>query len=187
MVPYKHLWVLVVILCCDLLSQAKALAIRVKRFDNTGPVSCVNLNFINKLDKPFRLWKTVSEQEFKGFIVKGKSLELKTLVSKRMRGKPVKYSAVPLDDSSRAQLLLNGEDSLAVLPFDCADNFVNVEVTYKSGCLETVGGNSKGKCCSFPFIYKDTLYNHCTMKDSPALWCATRLSYDTHKEWGFCK
>eukprot|EP00794_Sanderia_malayensis_P006875 gene6875-7650_t len=50
----------------------------------------------------------------------------------------------------------------------------------------TYGGNGKGGCCSFPFIYKDTLFNNCTKNDHTKNWCATTSNYDLDGQWGNC-
>ncbi|XP_029954996.1 macrophage mannose receptor 1-like [Salarias fasciatus] len=52
----------------------------------------------------------------------------------------------------------------------------------------TIGGNSFGAPCQFPFKYGDNWYSECT-KDARAdglLWCGTDRDYDKSKKWGFC-
>uniref|UniRef100_A0A672G4Y9 Mannose receptor C-type 1 n=1 Tax=Salarias fasciatus TaxID=181472 RepID=A0A672G4Y9_SALFA len=52
----------------------------------------------------------------------------------------------------------------------------------------TLGGNSFGAPCQFPFKYGDNWYSECT-KDARAdglLWCGTDRDYDKSKKWGFC-
>uniref|UniRef100_A0A672FW95 Mannose receptor C-type 1 n=1 Tax=Salarias fasciatus TaxID=181472 RepID=A0A672FW95_SALFA len=52
----------------------------------------------------------------------------------------------------------------------------------------TLGGNSFGAPCQFPFKYSDNWHSECT-KDARAdgrLWCGTDRDYDKSKKWGFC-
>ncbi|XP_062297513.1 macrophage mannose receptor 1 [Scomber scombrus] len=52
----------------------------------------------------------------------------------------------------------------------------------------TIGGNSYGIPCQFPFKYSEKWYSECT-KDGRSdghLWCATETDYDKDKKWGFC-
>ena len=53
-------------------------------------------------------------------------------------------------------------------------------------CLWTT---ESGKCCSFPFEYKNRIYSSCiTTPDKPRPWCATELFYDFNGlHWDFCK
>ncbi|XP_024910181.1 macrophage mannose receptor 1-like [Cynoglossus semilaevis] len=52
----------------------------------------------------------------------------------------------------------------------------------------TVGGNSFGLPCHFPFKFLDQWYTECTVDGEPngQLWCATEVDYDTTEKWGFC-
>nr|XP_019942865.1 PREDICTED: macrophage mannose receptor 1 [Paralichthys olivaceus] len=52
----------------------------------------------------------------------------------------------------------------------------------------TIGGNSFGEPCQFPFKFLEKWYAECT-KDGRSdghLWCATERDYDKVKKWGFC-
>ena len=51
---------------------------------------------------------------------------------------------------------------------------------------DTHGGNSRGECCVFPFLYKDTLYHSCTENDSQSKWCATTPDFNRDEKWGLC-
>lgn len=90
-------------------------------------MSCVSVTFINHFRKPIRIWKTVSKTSFKGFIVTGKVYRMKTMVTDRH--KPIVYHAEALDGGPSRELLLDGQDSISVLPFDCDDKFINVTVS----------------------------------------------------------
>ncbi|KAM9839148.1 macrophage mannose receptor 1 [Aulostomus maculatus] len=52
----------------------------------------------------------------------------------------------------------------------------------------TIGGNSFGIPCQFPFKYADKWYSECTKdgRSDGQLWCATVKDYDKDKKWGFC-
>ncbi|KAM3850433.1 macrophage mannose receptor 1-like [Diretmus argenteus] len=73
------------------------------------------------------------------------------------------------------------------------NNHITISGTSSGACsrtyreLFTIGGNSFGKPCMFPFMYKDRWYADCTTADSSTrrLWCATETKYD-HELWGFC-
>ena len=69
----------------------------------------------------------MSKTSFKGFIVPGSMYKLKTMV--KNQHKPVVYHAEALDADKSTQLLLEGQESLAILPFDCDEKFMNVTVT----------------------------------------------------------
>lgn len=154
----------------------------------TKPVSCVSVTFINEYNKPIRIWKTMSRISFKGFTVPGKIYKLKTMVENQ--NKPVVYHAEALGGDS-IRLLLEGQESLSILPFDCDEKFINVTVTpaafkQASACLRSQGGNSDGVCCHFPFIYKGVSHKTCINLDREALWCATTNNFDHEGKWGFC-
>lgn len=85
------------------------------------------MTFINCFRKPIRIWKTVSNTSFKGFIVTGKVYRMKTMVTDRH--KPIVYHAEALDGDHSRQLLLDGQGSISILPFDCDDKFINVTVS----------------------------------------------------------
>ncbi|CAH3103262.1 unnamed protein product [Porites lobata] len=153
-------------------------------------VGCVNVAFINKYNKPIRIWKTMSKTRFKGFVVSGKMKKLKTIVANQF--KPVVYHAEALDGGKSPQLLLDGQESLSIIPFDCSDKFINITVSPAPGlqqvsdCLESQGGNSNGSCCHFPFLYKGVPQSTCINKDRQVLWCATTDNYDMDNMWGYC-
>ncbi|XP_031550527.1 epididymal sperm-binding protein 1-like [Actinia tenebrosa] len=50
-----------------------------------------------------------------------------------------------------------------------------------SGQMTTSGEN-----CTFPFTYRDIVYNSCTTKNHNRPWCSTTANYDTDKKWGNC-
>ncbi|XP_034428557.1 macrophage mannose receptor 1 isoform X2 [Hippoglossus hippoglossus] len=52
----------------------------------------------------------------------------------------------------------------------------------------TIGGNSFGSPCQFPFKFLDKWYAECTKegRSDGQLWCATERDYDKVKKWGFC-
>lgn len=68
----------------------------------------------------------MSRISFKGFTVPGKIYKLKTMV--KNQNKPVVYHAEALGGDS-IRLLLEGQESLSILPFDCDEKFINVTVT----------------------------------------------------------
>ncbi|KAK9971037.1 hypothetical protein ABG768_026933 [Culter alburnus] len=54
--------------------------------------------------------------------------------------------------------------------------------------MPSIGGNSHGKPCQFPFKFGGKWYADCTvygMKNG-RLWCSTEKDYDADKKWGFC-
>lgn len=52
----------------------------------------------------------------------------------------------------------------------------------------TIGGNTFGAPCQFPFKYSDKWYSECTKdgRSDGQLWCGTDRDYDKNKKWGFC-
>nr|XP_055073387.1 macrophage mannose receptor 1-like [Misgurnus anguillicaudatus] len=54
--------------------------------------------------------------------------------------------------------------------------------------IYTLGGNSFGKPCQFPFKFNDKWYAECITegRSDGKLWCSTETDYDTKKKWGFC-
>ena len=70
----------------------------------------------------------MSKTSFKGFIISGKIYKLKTMV--KNQHKPVVYHAEALGSADKPiQLLLEGQESISILPFDCDEKFMNVTVT----------------------------------------------------------
>ena len=53
--------------------------------------------------------------------------------------------------------------------------------------VRTVGGNSEGRPCVFPFQYKNVSYNSCTTTDYHRRWCSTTANYDRDGRWGECE
>ncbi|XP_058500083.1 macrophage mannose receptor 1 [Solea solea] len=52
----------------------------------------------------------------------------------------------------------------------------------------TLGGNTFGGPCQFPFKFSGKWYADCTKEGRPdgQLWCGTETDYDKTKKWGFC-
>uniref|UniRef100_A0A670ZK46 Fibronectin type-II domain-containing protein n=1 Tax=Pseudonaja textilis TaxID=8673 RepID=A0A670ZK46_PSETE len=48
------------------------------------------------------------------------------------------------------------------------------------------GGNSGGKSCVFPFVYKNQTFYTCTKEEKGRFWCATTRNYDKDLEWSYC-
>lgn len=58
--------------------------------------------------------------------------------------------------------------------------------TPKSNKVKTIGGNSNGADCVFPFRYLTRNYSQCTAVAHSLLWCATTSDYSKDGKWGNC-
>uniref|UniRef100_A0A4W4DYJ2 Macrophage mannose receptor 1 n=1 Tax=Electrophorus electricus TaxID=8005 RepID=A0A4W4DYJ2_ELEEL len=54
--------------------------------------------------------------------------------------------------------------------------------------LFTIGGNSFGSPCHFPFKFGEKWYAECTLegRSDGHLWCSTESDYSKDNKWGFC-
>ncbi|XP_067270501.1 macrophage mannose receptor 1-like isoform X2 [Pseudorasbora parva] len=54
--------------------------------------------------------------------------------------------------------------------------------------MTSIGGNSDGKPCHFPFKVGGQWYADCTAdgRDDGQMWCSTEEDFDTDRKWGFC-
>lgn len=54
--------------------------------------------------------------------------------------------------------------------------------------MSTVGGNSEGAPCVFPFKFLGNNYDSCTTsgRSDGKMWCAVTKSFDDDRKWGFC-
>ncbi|KAM5152371.1 secretory phospholipase A2 receptor isoform 2-T2 [Mantella aurantiaca] len=52
----------------------------------------------------------------------------------------------------------------------------------------TLKGNARGMPCAFPFKFQNSWFHECTMtgRHDGIPWCATTVSYDKDKTWGYC-
>ncbi|KAG1973404.1 macrophage mannose receptor, partial [Pimephales promelas] len=54
--------------------------------------------------------------------------------------------------------------------------------------MSSIGGNSLGKTCHFPFKFNGKWYAECTVdgRTDGHLWCSTEKVYHNGGKWGFC-
>ena len=52
--------------------------------------------------------------------------------------------------------------------------------------MATVGGNSKGNNCVFPFIHQGVSYTDCISGLAGKSWCSTTSDYDADGLFGDC-
>uniref|UniRef100_A0A8C1KLL9 72 kDa type IV collagenase n=1 Tax=Cyprinus carpio TaxID=7962 RepID=A0A8C1KLL9_CYPCA len=54
--------------------------------------------------------------------------------------------------------------------------------------MSTVGGNSEGAPCVFPFKFLGNTYDSCTTsgRSDGKMWCGVTKSFDDDRKWGFC-
>nr|XP_056720577.1 uncharacterized protein LOC130490792 [Euleptes europaea] len=59
---------------------------------------------------------------------------------------------------------------------------------WKHCSLEEYGGNSNGKPCIFPFVYKNRVFFTCTdeSKAKGRFWCSTTINFDLEPQWSYC-
>ncbi|ETE57436.1 Epididymal sperm-binding protein 1, partial [Ophiophagus hannah] len=59
---------------------------------------------------------------------------------------------------------------------------------WKQCAVTEYGGNSGGKPCVFPFLYKSYVYYTCAGKSDRKgpFWCSTTGNYDKDKKWSYC-
>ncbi|CAH3033992.1 unnamed protein product, partial [Pocillopora meandrina] len=55
----------------------------------------------------------------------------------------------------------------------------------KNGAI-TFGGNAKGACCNFPFIYDGAVYWRCTNQNADKKWCSVTKVFELDRKWGYC-
>uniref|UniRef100_A0A8D0NI19 72 kDa type IV collagenase n=2 Tax=Sus scrofa TaxID=9823 RepID=A0A8D0NI19_PIG len=93
----------------------------------------------------------------------------------------------------------NGKEYNSCTDTGRSDGFLWCSTTYnfdKDGkygfcpheAMSTVGGNSEGAPCVFPFTFLGNKHESCTSagRSDGKLWCATTANYDDDRKWGFC-
>ncbi|XP_012711245.2 macrophage mannose receptor 1 isoform X1 [Fundulus heteroclitus] len=88
---------------------------------------------------------------------------------------------------------VKADESIGLSKTVTPNNHFTITGTSSGACsrtpreLYTIGGNSFGKICMFPFLYKDRWYGDCTTIDSKERrsWCATETKFN-HELWGYC-
>lgn len=69
------------------------------------------------------------------------------------------------------------------LAMSCSRFFPSTSILYM---FSEHGGNSGGKSCVFPFVYKNQTFYTCTKEEKGRFWCATTRNYDKDLEWSYC-
>ncbi|KAM4727964.1 macrophage mannose receptor 1-like isoform 2-T2 [Anableps anableps] len=88
---------------------------------------------------------------------------------------------------------VKADESIALSKTTGPNNHLTITGTSSGACTRThrefytIEGNSFGRICMFPFMYKDRWYADCTTYDSKVKrnWCATETKYQ-HEQWGYC-
>uniref|UniRef100_A0A667XPX9 Mannose receptor, C type 1b n=1 Tax=Myripristis murdjan TaxID=586833 RepID=A0A667XPX9_9TELE len=88
---------------------------------------------------------------------------------------------------------IKAEDSVVLSKETGPNSQITIAGTSSGACtrtyrvLYTIEGNSFGKPCMFPFLYKDRWFSECTTFDSSVRrsWCAVETKFD-HELWGYC-
>ncbi|XP_077169656.1 uncharacterized protein LOC143825514 [Paroedura picta] len=64
----------------------------------------------------------------------------------------------------------------------------NRDSKWKHCSLEEYGGNSNGKPCIFPFVYKNRIFYTCTDEGQTngRFWCSTTSNFDLEPQWSYC-
>ncbi|XP_060111209.1 fibronectin-like [Heteronotia binoei] len=67
------------------------------------------------------------------------------------------------------------------------DNF-DKDSKWKHCSVQEYGGNSDGKPCIFPFVYKNRIFYTCTDEDreNGRFWCSTTSNFDLESQWSYC-
>ena len=81
---------------------------------------------------------------------------MKTMVTDER--KPIVYHAETLGDDPSSKLLLDGQDSISVLPFDCDDKFINVTVSNRQWDNYCRVSNNHNTDTTYPQTFTPGLY-----------------------------